>query len=490
MLACRLEAPGDTRETMARTRIICTIGPATQAPPMLRGLTEAGMDVARLNFSHGTQAEHGKTIAALRAMAGEFDRPVAILQDLAGFKIRVGLIDDGQVRLKTGDAFTLTTRDLCGDAARASVSYHRLPEEVEPGTTILLCDGAIELQVETVKKTDVACRVVVGGVLGSRKGVNVQGRTVGGSGLTEKDRQDLAFGVAQGVDFIALSFVRTADDILEARKAIAALNADTPVIAKIENQDALDHFDAILAAADGIMVARGDLGVGTPIARIPHVQKVLIEKANRAAKPVITATDMLRSMVVNPRPSRAEVTDVANSILDGTDAVMLSEETAVGAFPLEAVRTMVNVAEETESVFPYRRWRRRMNRHDDGTVAGSIASAVCDVADDLDAAAILTCTSSGNTARSVARFRPHRHLLALTPRESTYRRLALTWGVRPRLVGSTESTDALIKVALQEAARTGAVSPGDTAVITAGVPAGIPGHTNLIKVEIIGEQKT
>jgi pyruvate kinase len=262
------------------------------------------------------------------------------------------------------------------------------------------------------------------------------------------------------------------------------------VIAKIENQDALDHFDAILAAADGIMVARGDLGVGTPMARIPQVQKVLIEKANRAAKPVITATDMLRSMVVNPRPSRAEVTDVANSILDGTDAVMLSEETAVGAFPLEAVRTMVNIAQETEAVFPYRRWRRRMNRHDDGTVAGSIASAVCDVADNLDAAAILTCTSSGNTARSVARFRPHRHLLALTPRESTYRRLALTWGVRPRLVGSTESTDALIKVALQEAARTGAVSPGDTAVITAGVPAGIPGHTNLIKVEIIGEQQT
>jgi pyruvate kinase len=455
---------------------------------MLRGLTESGMDVARLNFSHGTQAEHGETIAALRTVAREFDRPVAILQDLAGFKIRVGLIDGGRVRLKTGNTFTLTTGDICGDATRASVSYSRLPDELEPGTTLLLCDGAIELQVETIQGSEVNCRVVVGGMLGSRKGVNVQGRTVGGSGLTDKDRQDLAFGISQGVDFVALSFVRTAEDIHEARRAIKALNADTPVIAKIENQDALDHFDSILTAADGIMVARGDLGVGTPIAQIPHVQKVLIEKANQAAKPVITATDMLRSMVINPRPTRAEVTDVANSILDGTDAVMLSEETAVGEFPLEAVRTMVDVAEETEAVFPYRRWRRRMNLHADGTVAGSIASAVCEVADDLDAAAILTCTSSGGTARAVARFRPHRHLLALTPRQKTYRRLALTWGIRPRLVGRTASTDELIGVALQEAARIGAVSPGDTAVITAGVPAGVPGHTNLIKVEIVGEE--
>lgn len=473
---------------MARTRIICTIGPATQAPETLRGLAEAGMDVARLNFSHGTQDGHGETIAALRTMDSEFDRPVAILQDLAGFKIRVGLIDGGRVRLQTGETFTLTTRDICGDATRASVSYPQLPEELEPGTILLLCDGAIELQVEKIQGSEVACRVVVGGLLGSRKGVNVQGRTVGGSGLTQKDREDLAFGIAQGVDFVALSFVRTAEDIHEARRAIEALNADTPVIAKIENQDALDHFDAILAAADGIMVARGDLGVGTPIAQIPHVQKVLIEKANLAAKPVITATDMLRSMVINPRPSRAEVTDVANSILDGTDAVMLSEETAVGAFPLEAVRTMVNVAEETEAVFPHRRWRRRMNQHGEGTVAGSIASAVCEVADDLEAAAILTCTSSGSTARSVARFRPHRHLLALTARRTTYRRLALTWGIRPRLVDRTASTDELIGMALKEAARIGAVSPGDTAVITAGVPAGVPGHTNLIKVEIIDPQ--
>ncbi|MFQ5719966.1 MAG: pyruvate kinase [Acidobacteriota bacterium] len=468
-----------------RTKIVCTIGPASREPEILQGLMQAGMSVARLNFSHGSQAQHSRTIASIRATSRRLGAGVAILQDLAGFKVRIGEIAGGGVSLDPAQKIVLTARDVPGDAREISVSYPDLVREVRAGDTLLLSDGAIELEVDQVSGGDLSCRVVVGGWLGSRKGVNVPGRSIGGSGLTAKDREDLAFGLEQGVDHVAMSFVRRADDIREAKDLIAERGHDTPVIAKIENRDALDEIDAILAVADGIMVARGDLGVGIPIARIPNVQKLLIARANRAAKPVITATHMLRSMVESPRPTRAEVTDVANSILDGTDAIMLSEETAVGAYPVEAAQTMADVAVETETAFPHDRWTFDLRQKDHDTVAEAIAFAVCRMADDVDAAAILTCTSSGSTARAVARFRPRRPVLALTPRETTYRRLALTWGVVPCLGPATTSTDDLIQAALRAAGEESLVAPQQRVVITAGVPAGTPGHTNLIKVEEI-----
>jgi len=338
---------------MPRTKIIATIGPASRSPERLEQLVLAGMDVARLNFSHGTREEHSSTIAALRSIAKRLDRPVAILQDLAGLKIRTGEVAGGAVTLQPGASFTITTRSIVGDARGVSVNRAALPREVKPGDVILLADGALDLSVEFVRGEEIVCKVVTGGVLGSRKGVNIPGRTPGGAGLTAKDRDDLAFGIEQGVDVVALSFVRGAADVNEARKLIGEKGQDTPVIAKIENQEALDNIGEILSAVDGIMVARGDLGDWTPIARVPLVQKSLIGRSNIAGKPVITATHMLRSMVDKPRPTRAEVTDVANSVLDGTDAVMLSEETAVGAFPVEAVRTMAEVTSATEPGIPH-----------------------------------------------------------------------------------------------------------------------------------------
>ena len=328
---------------MPRTKIVCTIGPASSSKAIMRSLVEAGMNVARLNFSHGTRDEHAASITALRSIADEVGRPVAILQDLAGFKVRIGEIEGGGVALEVGQRLTLTCRDVVGNAEEISITYSGLPAEVRAGDVLLLGDGNIELEVESASERDLICKIVVGGYLGSRKGVNVPGRAIGDSGLTEKDREDLRFGLEQGVDLVALSFLRHAADVIDAKRFIGEHGQDTPLIAKIENQAAVNDIDAILEAADGIMVARGDLGVGIPIERIPQVQKTLIHKANRAAKPVITATQMLRSMVESPRPTRAEVTDVANSILDGTDAIMLSEETAAGAYPLAAVMTMARM---------------------------------------------------------------------------------------------------------------------------------------------------
>ncbi len=468
---------------MPRTKIIATIGPASRSAERLEQLVSAGMDVARLNFSHGAQGEHAEAIERIRSLAKRLSRPVAILQDLAGLKIRTGEVAGGGVTLTPGASFTVTTREVAGDAKQVSVSRATLPQEVAPGDVVLLADGALDLKVESVRGTDILCRVVTGGVLGSRKGLNVPGRILDGSGLTPKDRDDLLFGIGTGVDFVALSFVRGAADILEARRLIEEAGGDAPLIAKIETQEALDNIDAILGAVDGIMVARGDLGVWTPIARVPLVQKALIEKCNHAGKPVITATHMLRSMVDKPRPTRAEVTDVANSVLDGTDAVMLSEETAIGAYPVEAVRTMAEVAAQTETSLPHDLWMIRMQKSAGNTVSQAMASAVCRIAQDVDAAAIVTGTSTGSTARAVARFRPRHAVLALTSRETTYRRLTLTWGVTPCLIPRVEATDDLIREAVRTAREVLGVRAGQRVVITAGVPAGVPGSTNLIKVE-------
>jgi pyruvate kinase len=440
----------------------------------------AGMNVARLNFSHGTQAEHLEVITAVRRLATRLGRPVAIFQDLAGLKIRIAEIAEGTVTLEAGAPFTLTTRQVPGSRQEVSVPYPNLTRDVQLGDTLLLSDGALELEVIDTTEEDVHCRVIVGGRLASRKGVHLPSRSITSSKFTDKDRDDLAFGLRHGVDYVALSFVRSAADILEVRGLIHDHGSFVPLIAKIETQGALTNIDEIIESVDGVMVARGDLGVDIALATVPRFQKVLIAKANRAGKPIITATDMLRSMQDHPRPTRAEATDVANAILDGTDAVMLSEETAIGRFPVEAVTMMTAIAEDIESTFPFDAWMHRFQ----GACAlpEAVARATCTLAADIDAAAIVTCTQSGGTARRVAQYRPRSPILAPTPHAETYRRLALVWGVTPLLNSSKPSTDELIHGALGAALATARVQRGKTVVVTAGVPVGRPGMTNLIEV--------
>jgi len=468
---------------MARTKVVCTIGPASRSPDILRQLILAGMNVARLNFSHGTHSEHLDVLRLIRRLSRELGRPVAVLQDLAGPKIRIGDITAGSVNLKPGALFTLTSRRVPGGESQVSVSYPRLPAEVRPGDTLLLSDGALELVILKTSARDIVCRIVVGGPLSSHKGINLPSRSLKAPSLTPKDKTDLAFGIRHGVDYVALSFVRDAGDIAAARRFIAKRGARIPLIAKIEKHEALDHIDGIMAAADAVMVARGDLGVETPLENIPQVQKMLIRKANRSGKPVITATQMLRSMVDGPRPTRAEVTDVANAVLDGTDAVMLSEETAVGRYPLEALRTMIKVAEDAESAFPHEAWAWRLGAEPAKTPAEAVALSACAMAESIRAACLVTFTSSGSTARLVSRCRPACPIVAPTPRLSTYRRLALVWGVVPILSKRLKTADGMIRQARRAVRSTRLAAKGQMVVITAGVPLGIPGTTNLIKAE-------
>ena len=468
---------------MARTKIVCTIGPASRSPETLEQLIRAGMDVARLNFSHGTQTEHLEVITTLRRIAERLGKSIAILQDLAGLKIRIGEIASGAVRLEAGAPFTLTTRQVLGSRQEVSVDYPHLTEDVQRGDRLLLSDGDLELEVIGTTGEDVHCRVITGGTLASRKGINLPARSITTPTVTDKDRDDLAFGLRHGVDYVAQSFVRTAADVLEVRGMIQDHGSTVPLIAKIETQDALTSIDEIIDSVDGVMVARGDLGVAVPLATVPRLQKMLIAKANRAGKPVITATQMLRSMQDSPRPTRAEVTDVANAVLDGTDAIMLSEETAVGRFPLEAVTMMAAIAADAESSFPFEAWIHRFETG--GPLPDAVARAACSMAADIDAAAIVTCTQSGGTARRVARYRPRAPILAPTPHAETYRRLALVWGITPLLNQSQPTTDELIAGAVGAALAAARVQRGDTVVITAGVPVGRAGMTNLIKVETL-----
>jgi pyruvate kinase len=459
---------------------VCTIGPASRSPEILERLMRSGMDVARLNFSHGTQAEHLEVITAVRRLATRLGRPVAILQDLAGLKIRIAEIAEGAVTLAAGAPFILTTRPVPGSRQEASVAYPHLTRDVQPGDTVLLSDGAVELEVISTTEEDVHCRVIVGGRIASRKGVHLPSRSITSSKVTDKDRDDLAFGLRHGVDYVALSFVRSAADVVEVRSLIHDHGSIVPLIAKIETQGALTNIDEIIESVDGVMVARGDLGVDIALASVPRFQKVLIAKTNRAGKPVITATDMLRSMQDHPRPTRAEAADVANAILDGTDALMLSEETAIGRFPVEAVTMMTAIAEDIESTFPFNAWMHRF----EGACAlpEAVARAACSLAADIDAAAIVAYTQSGGTARRVAQYRPRSPILAPTPHAETYRRLALVWGVTPLLTSSQPSTDELIDGALGAALATGRVQRGQPVVVTAGIPVGRPGMTNLIEV--------
>lgn len=470
---------------MPRTKIVCTIGPTSSSLTMLEQLIRAGMNVARLNFSHGTQAEHGEVIANIRRLAEQLERPLAILQDLAGPKIRIGPLKDGTIQLKPQAIFTLTSRDVLGDDQQVSITYPDLSKEVKSGDTLLLSDGALELKVLETSLEDITCQVIVGGTLSSRKGINLPTSTIKTPSLTEKDKEDLIFGIQQGVDYVALSFVRSAADVQEARRFIQQYGVAIPIIAKIEKHEALKNIDEIIEAVDGIMVARGDLGVETPLEKVPLVQKMLIRKSNQAGKPVITATQMLRSMVDSPRPTRAEVTDVANAILDGTDAVMLSEETASGSYPVQAVEMMVKIAEDAESGRPFDVRLRRSEGMGIKLLPEAVSHAACSLAEDIGAAAIITCTQSGGTARLVAKYRPRQPILSPTPIVTTYRQLALVWGVIPILTEELKSTDDMIEKVFLASLKSGLVRLGERVVITAGVPVGVPGTTNLVKVKVL-----
>ncbi|MGQ9689075.1 MAG: pyruvate kinase [Desulfobaccales bacterium] len=467
-----------------RTKIVCTIGPASTGK-IVPQLVAAGMDVARLNFSHVTQAEAKARLDLVRAAALDAGRPVAILQDLAGPKLRLGEIKPEPVYLFPGEIFTLTKEPVVGNQQKCSVNTPAVIEATPVGARVLLADGSVELEVVEKSAEALTCRVVVGGPLSSRKGLNLPGVYLPISALTEKDKDDLDFGLEQGVDFIALSFVRTASDVLELKEIIARRGLDTPVIAKIEKPEAVENISEILAAADGIMVARGDLGVETPLKEVPLVQKFLITEATRVGKPVITATQMLASMVNNPRPTRAEVTDVANAILDGTDAVMLSEETAVGNYPVEAVRFLDDIARTTEARFPHDDWLEHHSRFISGTIPDAISLAACKLARDLEAKIILASTASGATARLISRFRPAAPVIAVTTRIESQRRLSLSWGVTSVLMADLHNVDEMLEKVRDLAVKAGFLSRGDRLVITAGTPLGTVGTTNLIKADYV-----
>ncbi|MCF7839085.1 MAG: pyruvate kinase [Candidatus Marinimicrobia bacterium] len=467
---------------MKRTKIVCTIGPASNRREILLALVQAGMNVARLNFSHGTHEEHGVVIRLLREISAEMNQPVAILQDIAGPKIRVGKMANGPVPLEAGQPFTITSRDVPGDKTQVSVNFKQLPVLVQPGDRLLLSDGMLEMKVQRVMDQDILCRVIVGGALNAHKGINLPTRSTGIPILTEKDYADLEYGIAQDVDYIALSFVRSLDDIMTVRRVLDRHAKDIPVIAKIEKPEALEHMDEILPAVDGLMVARGDLGVELPFEQVPLIQKQLIEMANAASKPVITATQMLESMVTNPRPTRAEVNDVANAILDGTDAVMLSEESALGRYPVQAVEAMARIAADVEKQLPFKSRLPGDAAPAADAVALAVAQAACHIAQRLDVAAIIATTTTGLTARQMARFRPPKPILAPTPRESTYRRLALVWGVTPLLIPPAKMTDQVIETAFRAAVAHGLLERGQRAVISAGVPVTKPGQTNFLAV--------
>ncbi len=469
------------------TKIVCTIGPTSREPETLASLMRAGMDVARLNFSHGDPATHLENIQRIRAVAEQVGKPVAILGDLQGPKLRVGTMQDGGVLLTAGETLILTTEHIVGAAGRVPVQFERLPEVVEPDDRILIDDGLLELVVTAVAGSEITTRVVTGGILNSNKGLNLPRAAISIPAITEKDREDLAFAIEQGLDWIALSFVRTAAEVWDLKAQIRQLSTfgrQTPVIAKIEKPEAIIHIDDIIAAADGIMVARGDLGIEISPEAVPMLQKMIITRCNQAGKPVITATQMLDSMIRNPRPTRAEASDVANAILDGSDAIMLSGETASGKYPLESVQTMVRITQEVERAHlsdPRKQLSARAGR----TFAEAVAHASVETALDLSAAAIVTPTVSGATARTVSRFRPPCPIIAVTPRPFAQRELMIFWGVFPLLSQRGQSTDAVINEAVEAAQRAGHVKEGDVVVVTGGSVEGGGGTTNLMKVHLI-----
>jgi pyruvate kinase len=466
------------------SKIVCTIGPVTRSPRMIRKLIEAGMDVARLNFSHGTHQEHAQSFAMLREAAAELKKPIAILADLQGPKIRTGaLAGGGTVLLRAGQKFVITAAKVLGDSTRVSTTFHPLPREVKQGDRILLSDGLIELRVERTTRTEVICQVVNGGVLGEQKGINLPGVKLHVPALTEKDRMDLRFALTHDADYIAVSFVRRPEDVQMAKELVRRAKKDTPIIAKLEKPEAIENLEQILPVTDGVMVARGDLGVEMNPEQVPVVQKNIIARAREFRRPVITATQMLESMTENPRPTRAEASDVANAIFDGTDAVMLSAETATGKYPIEAVSMMARIIEAAESSiheFPRPAGQERLK------VAETVAELVCHASRELHMKLIAVFTHSGFTARLVSRYRPLVPIIAFSPEMETRRRMALLWGVTSRSIVDIKKIDGLAAIAEKRLLEDRLVRRGDVIGIVAGTPMGIRGTTNFMKFHVVG----
>ena len=474
---------------MRRTKIICTLGPAVDSEDMIRTLIRTGMDAARFNFSHGSHPEHLERLNMLKSVRDAMGRPVATILDTKGPEIRIKSFETKTITLEPGDPFTLTTEDVTGNQGLVSVTYPQLHEELQPGQEILIDDGLVAIRVERIEGTNIVCTVENGGTLSANKSINIPGVHIQLPALTEKDIDDIRFGVENDFDFIAASFVRRAADVEAVRAVLHDCGGDdVKIIAKIENQEGVDNLDAILEAADGIMVARGDLGVEIPAARVPILQKQMIRKGLQQGKPVITATQMLDSMMRNPRPTRAEVSDVANAVYDGTGSVMLSGETAGGKYPVEALTAMVGIVTETESAIDYWKQFQKQRVLPASNINDAITHTCCLTAKDLNAKAILTATSSGRSARMICRFRPACPIAALTMHEKVRRQLNISWGVTPYLTGEVTSTDRIFSLSAEVALKERLVQNGDTVVITAGVPLGKSGSTNLIKAQVIDEE--
>ncbi|MCU6796610.1 MULTISPECIES: pyruvate kinase [Paenibacillus] len=472
--------------THRKTKIMCTMGPACDSVDMLKKLIQAGMSAARMNMAHGDLDEHKGRIDRVRQAAKELGATVAILMDIKGPEIRTGLLQESSYELKTDASLTLTTEQIQGDASRISVSYQDLTRDVKPGSRILIDDGLIELQVETIEGTEIHCRILNGGLIKSRKGVNLPGIHTSLPGVTERDIMHIEFGIEQDIDIIAASFVRKASDILEIRELLEKRGAShIQIISKIENQEGVDNLDAILEVSDGLMVARGDLGVEIPVEDVPIIQKQMIQKGNAVGKPIITATHMLDSMQYNPRPTRAEASDVANAVYDGTDVLMLSGETAAGKYPLESVRMMASIAANIEEVLPYKDMLRVKAAQQKATITEVISQSAVSSSLDLDAKAIVVSTSTGFSARMVAKYRPQSPIIAVTASERVQRRLCLCWGVIPVSGREVVSTDDMFESAIHSALQSGIVATGDLVVVSAGVPVGEAGSTNLIKIQHI-----
>ncbi|MBQ7867342.1 MAG: pyruvate kinase [Clostridia bacterium] len=472
---------------LRKTKIVCTLGPATTSDDVLRELMLSGMNVARLNFSHGDHEFHLNNMNRIRRLSAELNLPIAIMLDTRGPEIRLELFEDHKVELKKGQTFTLCTETISGTAERASITYKELPRDIREGTTILIDDGLVSMTVRSLNDKEIVCVVNNDGVISDRKGINVPDVDLSMPYLSQKDREDIAFGVHNGIDFVAASFARTAEDILEVRRLFSQEGrSNVNIIAKIENMQGVQNIDEILRVADGIMVARGDLGVEIPLEQVPVIQKMLIHKAYTSGKPVITATQMLDSMMKNPRPTRAESTDVANAIYDGTSAIMLSGETAAGLYPVEAVRTMASIAACAENDINYA--KRFKERESEGTpdVTNAISHATCTSAHDLGASAIITVTKSGRTAKMISKYRPECPIICCTTDETVCRQLNLSWGVTPLMIDEIDNTDDLFEQAVQAGEKAGLLHDGELVVMTAGVPLGVSGTTNLMKVHVVG----
>ena len=473
---------------MRKTKIVCTLGPATNDVEIMKQLIHNGMDAARINFSHGTYETHAETIAKLKQAREELNAPIPLILDTKGPEIRVKTFKEDKVRLEEDATFTLTTREVEGDVNIVSVTYADLPKDVHRGSRILIDDGLFELKVEDITETDVVCKVINGGVVKSRKGVNLPGVEVNLPSLMEKDIEDLKFGVENGFDIVAASFIRSAEDVLKIRRVLEENGGgQMHIISKIENQQGVENIDKILEASDGIMVARGDLGVEIPPEEVPLVQKILIAKANRIGKPVITATQMLESMVHSPRPTRAEANDVANAIFDGSDAIMLSGETAAGAYPLEAVATMARIALKAESAVDYAAKLANTTEPARVNITNAISMAACATAAELKTAAITTVTKSGFTARMISRYRPACPLIASTSDETVWRQMNLIWGCKPMLYTGELPRGGVFDTALEIAVKSGLLKNGDTVVSALGMPLGFSGATNTLRVDIVGD---